>query len=118
MVPGERDVTRVNPYRSGISLVRTLSSSGGYQVSGGDSRSASFPADDIHQVRITEGDGGMTLGEDKQRDRLGNSPTLDRYVILPHSYLQIIPPLATNPPKALLQVHLTHNPLNSAHPVC
>ena len=44
---------------------------------GGDSRSASFPVDDIHQAWIAEdlGGWGMTFGEDKTRDRPRKSAT-------------------------------------------
>ena len=41
-------------------------------VTGGDSRSASYPADDVHRVLMIEGvEGwGMTFGEDKERGRM------------------------------------------------
>ena len=38
---------------------------------GADTRSATYPVDDIHQARITKGVGGwgMTFGEEKNEDR-------------------------------------------------
>ena len=58
-------LARVNPQRKG--LVRTQPATGGHQLQGADSRSASFPVYDVNQDRITEGVGGwgMTRWEDK-----------------------------------------------------
>ena len=44
----------------------------GHPIPGGGSRSASYPVDDVHQARMTDGvEGwGMTFGEDKKTDRL------------------------------------------------
>ena len=58
MVLGEMDVAWVNPYRSdkgspsALGLVRTPTVSGGHPIPGGDTRSATYPVDDVHQARI------------------------------------------------------------------
>ena len=78
LVPGEMDVARVHPYRydqgtlKSRGLVRTPTASGGHPIPGGDTRSASYLVNDVHQARITcKGiwGWGMTFGEDKKRDR-------------------------------------------------
>ena len=59
MILGEMDVALVKQNQSGQGdppahgLVRTPPVSGGHQLPGGDSGSASYPVDDVHQVRIT-----------------------------------------------------------------
>ena len=77
-VLGEEDVARVNRRRfaglarvspSAHGLVHTPPASDDHLVPG-ETQSASFPVDDVHQSRIAEGIGGWILGEDKQRDRL------------------------------------------------
>ena len=78
---GEVNLNRANPCRSGQGesrvhnahdLIRTPPASGGHPLPGGDSRSASFPVDDVHQARVTEGvwEWRMACGEDKKRGRL------------------------------------------------
>ena len=58
MVLGEMDVALVNPRRFGqgppivLGLVPTSPVNGGHPMPGGDSRSASYPADDFHQAWI------------------------------------------------------------------
>ena len=60
LVPGETDVTQVNSYRSdrdtpsAHGLVRSpMASSGGHPIPGGDTGSATYPVDSVHQARIT-----------------------------------------------------------------
>ena len=68
---------RVNPYRSdqgyssAYGLVRTLTASGRHPIPGGDSKSATYPVNDIHQARITKSvwGWGITFGEDIKSDR-------------------------------------------------
>ena len=78
--PGEIDATRVNQYQTGQSeppsahgLVCTPSASDGHPTPGvgrGDSSSASYPADDVHQARshraLEEGNDCVDV---KKRDR-------------------------------------------------
>ena len=57
---------------SALGLVPTPPANGGQSISGGggDSRSTSYPVDDVHKAWITQGVGWrMTCGEDKKRDR-------------------------------------------------
>ena len=67
MVLGEMDVARVNSYQSNQDdppVHRApgshSTSSGHHPIPGGDSRSASYPVDDVHQPRNEQGigDGG------------------------------------------------------------
>ena len=77
VVLGEMDVARMNPYRSGqgeppvhMAWFASPPASGSHPIpgAGGDSRSAFFPVDDIHQARITEGLGGWR----KQIERINS----------------------------------------------
>ena len=79
MVLGKMDVAQVKsiPFSQGDSAVckpglhPTDQGSGGHQLPRGDSRSAPYPVDGVHQSRIAEYVGGwrMDLGEDRNRGR-------------------------------------------------
>ena len=72
MVLGEMEANRVSPYQSGrVETPAYLAWFAPHRWSpdsGVDSRSASYPGDDVHQARMTEGVGGwrMTCGEDRR----------------------------------------------------
>ena len=84
LVLGEIGVARVHPYRSDQGsprprgLVRTLMASGGHPIPGGDTRSATYPVDDVHQARITYGiwGWGMRYGEDKKEGSVSKPSAL------------------------------------------
>ena len=66
------DVTQVNSYRSGQGEPPVPwpgshpPASGSHPIPGGDTRSATYPVDDLHQTQMTQdvGGWGMTVGED------------------------------------------------------
>ena len=59
MVLEEMDVARVNPYWSGqsepplqLACITTQQASCSHPIRGGDTRSTSYPVDDVHQARM------------------------------------------------------------------